>query len=175
MNKYLIAIVMSIITFGAAAQNDLEQQVKTLKFQLEEQVKRNDYLKEALSLQTDKQEIATDDISIKLTRVYVKDDKIYIEGLIKNIGATDQLLQTYALILVDPKGNQYKSYRLGLLNAPDEDFYVGQAVKDISYGFILTFENIVEKIPNISLLSIKLFGRGAEGIPFNFKNVEVQW
>lgn len=168
-------IVMTIITFSATAQTDLEQQVKSLKSQLEEQVKRNDYLKEALSLRTDKQEITTDDITITLTRVYAKEDKIHVEGLMKNIGIPDQLLQTYALNLIDPKGNQYKSHRLGLLNSPDEDFYVVQAVKDISYGFILTFENVVEKTPTISLLSIKLFGRGAEGIPFNFKAVEVEW
>ncbi|WP_400261912.1 hypothetical protein ACFX5U_20385 [Sphingobacterium sp. SG20118] len=95
--------------------------------------------------------------------------------MIKYKGDGEQSLQFSDQDLVDSKGNLYKSFNAVPPNDPTGTLHVPQAVKDIDYGFVTTFENIAEKLPNISLLTIRLFGNGAAGIPFNFKGVQVQW
>ncbi|MCW2262105.1 MULTISPECIES: hypothetical protein [Sphingobacterium] len=89
------------------------------------------------------------------------------------MGDGDQVIQFSDQDLVDPKGNLYKSYNAGPLNEPTGTLYVAHAVKDINYGFIVIFDEIKEKVPDISLLSLRLSGRGLAGIPFNFKSVPV--
>ncbi|MEN5376521.1 hypothetical protein [Sphingobacterium kitahiroshimense] len=175
MKNYLALLILSLFALRASAQTDLAKELKVLKGQLQEQVQRNDYLKDALSLREGGQELTVDDITIKLTRVYMKEGKVCVEGLVKYIGDGDQVIQFSDQDLVDPKGNLYISYNAGPLNEPTGTLHIAHAVKDINYGFIVIFDNIKEKTPDISLLNLRLSGRGASGIPFNFKGVGVKW
>lgn len=175
MKNYLTLLILSFIGLNASAQTDLAKELKIVKGQLQEQVQRNDYLKDALSLREGPQELTVDDITIKLTSVYMKEGKVCVEGLVKYVGDGDQVIQFSDQDLVDPKGNLYKSYNAGPLHEPTGTLHVAHAVKDINYGFIVIFDEIKEKVPDISLLSLRLIGRGASGIPFNFKSVAVKW
>lgn len=105
----------------------------------------------------------------------MNESKVCVEGLVKYIGDGDQVIQFSDQDLVDPKGNLYKSYNAGPLNEPTGTLHIAHAVKDINYGFIIIFDNIKEKTSDISLLSLRLSGRGASGIPFNFKSIAVKW
>ncbi|MEJ5146007.1 hypothetical protein [Sphingobacterium sp. MYb388] len=175
MRNYLALMILSLFAVRASAQTDLVKELKIVKGQLQEQVQRNDYLKDALALREGAQELTADDITIKLTRVYMKESKVCVEGLVKYIGDGDQVIQFSDQDLVDPKGNLYKSYNAGPLNEPTGTLHIAHAIKDINYGFIVIFDEIKEKVPDISLLSLRLSGRGASGIPFNFKSVTVKW
>lgn len=175
MRNYLVFIILSLFAVRASAQSDTAKELKIVKGQLQEQMQRNDYLKDALALREGAQELTADDITIKLTRVYMKESKVCVEGLVKYIGDGDQVIQFSNQDLVDPKGNLYKSYNAGPLNEPTGTLHIAHAVKDINYGFIIIFDEIKEKVPDISLLSLRLIGRGASGIPFNFKGVPAKW
>lgn len=175
MRNYLALMIFSLFAVRASAQTDLAKELKIVKGQLQEQVQRNDYLKDALALREGPQELTVDDITIKLTSVYMKEGKVCVEGLVKYLGDGDQVIQFSDQDLVDPKGNLYKSYNAGPLNEPTGTLHIAHAVKDINYGFIIIFGEIKEKVPDITLLSLRLIGRGASGIPFNFKGVAVKW
>ncbi|WP_400261913.1 hypothetical protein ACFX5U_20390 [Sphingobacterium sp. SG20118] len=83
MKNYLTLFALSLITLSATAQTDVAEQLKNVKAQLEEQVQRNDYLKEALALREGIQELTVNDITIKLTRVFAKDGAIVVSGVDK--------------------------------------------------------------------------------------------
>lgn len=57
MKNYLALLILSFFAVRASAQTDLAKELKIVKGQLQEQVQRNDYLKEALSLREGTQEI----------------------------------------------------------------------------------------------------------------------
>lgn len=175
MRNYLALMILSLFAVRASAQTDIAKELKIVKGQLQEQMQRNDYLKDALLLREGMQELTVENITIKLTRVYMKEGKVCVEGLVKYLGDGDQVIQFSDQDLIDPKGNLYKSYNAGPVNEPTGTLHIAHAVKDINYGFIIIFDEIKEKVPDISLLSLRLMGRGASGIPFNFKSVTVTW
>lgn len=176
MKKYFFLIVFMFTVFLGSAQSDLEQKIKTLQSQLQEQTQRNDILKEALDLRSSGLEVNVDGITMTLTKVYAdqENEKIFVQGLIKYEGEGTRRLQFSTSDLIAPNGDQLIAYTGLLPNEPSKTFAVSKAEDGINYGFLIVFDKVSQKIPTASLLKINLYARMGADVAFNFKGVEIQ-
>ncbi len=191
MKKCIVLLLGVFLTIGLFAQNceQLEKENVALKNIIEQnkneisslrnqnQVleKENIYLKEALNLRTSNKETNIQDFVFKINKVEGSsaDGKIIIEGLVENIGEVSSM-RVASVEIIDPKGNQYKTYTIDVGNTGGA--IVDKFQRQIPLKFKIEVDKIVDEMPILAAIVIRTRDRNSfyekTGV---LKNVKVDW
>lgn len=133
---------------------------------LESEVK---YLKETLNLLNTKTIKESENIIYRINSVKGNSDEgiIIIEGLVENKGAVGKF-QTAGVELIDPKGNQYKTFKTIF----GETSYIPKFQRNLPTKFTIKFDKIVDETPVIKAFIFNFYGKKSNVI---FKNLPVTW
>ncbi len=189
LNLIIIFIILSFVSYGQTNCSELKEKNKTLVSKLskkDETIKiqnRNilklkteiKYYKETIGLLNTRIQKEKENIIFRINGVKGKSDEglIIIEGLIENKGAVDKF-QVATIELVDPKGNQYKTYKYKF----GEDSYIPKFQRNLPIKFNIKFDKIIDETPIIKALILNIYGGSkypGRTYKVMFKNLPVSW
>lgn len=160
------------------AQSDLEQKLRQLEVQVNEQMERNAQLKEALNLRERGKEIKQEEVSIRITSLQhdLENGELRAQGLITYHGSASRNLQFVEQQLVDPHGNTYETYKVVKPKEESQNIFLQKVTTDVPYAFLVKFEGMKDKVATLSLLRVQIYGdRPGSILNFDFKGLEVGW
>lgn len=174
----LILLFISTIGYAQSSVESLKKEIQTLTESLKTEKEKTNYFKDLFNLRNKGTEIIADSISIKI--IDVNGDSvgktITVKGFITHLGNTKVNLQFSHQQLTEPKGNIYDSYTAFTINNPKKDLFIEDVEKDTPYGFVILFNDVLEKMPTASLIRLQVHGQATgQEIKFNFKGIDINW
>lgn len=179
----LIAFLLSFVSqvFAQSDCDELQSQNDSLKaenshLQAENSklIEENEYLRETMNLLNSSAKIVVDDIEFSINRVVgdKQNNEVSIYGIFKNLGPM-KTFQARDVLLIDPQGNQVKSMKLYLRE--NKSPRVENAKQGIPMKFRFLIEGVSADIPEIRLLTLRLYGTGPRGAEGDFENLQIDW
>jgi len=186
---YAIAAATSLWTsFRANAQEGRDSVISALQGGLEscterarELEDRNAFLQEALDLRASPLEATVEDIHMRITKAEMDTvgKRVLMSGLVTYKGSRNPFKgMTFSRSgsLVDPQGNLYKAYGAKHPNSGDTFRVDAPVLPEVGYAFLVSFENVQEKIPEAIQMTLYMSAPHQAGTTaFNFRNIHLAW
>lgn len=101
---------------------------------------------------------------------------VSVQGLITYNRASRRNLQFVRQQIVDPKGSNYETYKVVKPKDQEMEFFLEDMTPDVSYSFLIKFEDIKDKLATVSLLRVQIYGEEPGAVlSCGFRSLEVGW